>query len=307
VSHDEGPLAHLFDTARFEQLQRVANAMAFSTFLPAHLKTGTKEETVSNCLRVLNQAFRWGMDPFAVVDETYVVRGKLAYQGKLVAAIVNAKANLTERLKFSFAGSGDKRTVTVSGTFTGEQEPRTVEVELGKVKTDNQMWAKDPDQKLCYNGAIKWARRHCPELILGVITEDDPIPQADDPQPATKETGRLSVRKNGHATVNRIAGALPAEPEKQPEIEAEPEIVPELPTAPDENLDAEDCLNDITGKLKLCMSVRELKKAGEYIVESTERLGGPESRYYKRASEEFTRASVDLKAIGVTLPVKASK
>ena len=42
-----------------------------------------------------------------------------------------------------------------------------------KGKGPNPMWIRDPDQKLVYSGVVKWARRHCPEIIMGVLTEDD--------------------------------------------------------------------------------------------------------------------------------------
>lgn len=48
-----------------------------------------------------------------------------------------------------------------------------MKVRVGDAKTSNDMWKKDPRQKLIYTGAIKWARAHTPELILGVMTDDD--------------------------------------------------------------------------------------------------------------------------------------
>ncbi len=170
---DNGPLAYLFDTARFEHMQRIAKMLAHATLTPAHLKGETAEQALANCFRVANQAVRWGVDPFAVCDETYVVRGKLGYQGKLVAAIVNTRAGLRGRLTYSYTGQGDGRTITVSGTFDNETEPRTVELSVGQAKTENQMWKKDPDQKLVYSAVTKWARKHCPEVLMGVLTEDD--------------------------------------------------------------------------------------------------------------------------------------
>lgn len=182
VVEDHGPLANLMDTARFEHLQRIAGLMGAMSVLPDHL-VGRKvngqwqdfpiEAIRANCFRITNQAIRWGMDPFAIVDETYVVGGKLAYQGKLVAAVVNSRANLKGRLNYTFSGTGDDRTVVVSGVFEGETEPRTVDLKLRDAKTDNQMWRKDPDQKLIYSAVVKWARRHCSEIVLGVLTDDD--------------------------------------------------------------------------------------------------------------------------------------
>jgi hypothetical protein len=179
IVHDEGPAAYLFDTARFEHMQRISMVMARASLIPDHLRGQNRdpkhafEQTAANCLLVVNQAVRWGMDPFAVAPETYVVRGKLGFQGKLVAAVVNSRAGLQGRLSYSFEGQGDGRTVTVTGKFEDEDKPRTVTLSVGQAKTDNTMWTKDPDQKLVYSGTTKWARRHCPEIMLGVLTDDD--------------------------------------------------------------------------------------------------------------------------------------
>src|ERR1700742_4942805 len=88
------------DTARFEHMQRIANVMARSTMIPETLRMyGPKdnrqdlpfEQVMSNCFLVVNQAVRWGMDPFAVVSCCAVVHGRLSYEGKLVAAVLDAK------------------------------------------------------------------------------------------------------------------------------------------------------------------------------------------------------------------------
>lgn len=176
---DNGPVANLVDSARFEQMKRIAIAMAHASLIPNHLHGDSAdpqqrwEQTVGNCLLIVNQALRWDMDPFAVAPETYVVKGKLGYQGKLVAAVIHARGNLRGRLGYSFTGEGVGRTVTVAGQFLDEKEPRTITLSVGQAKTDNKMWVSDPDQKLVYSGVTKWARRHCPELMLGVLTPDD--------------------------------------------------------------------------------------------------------------------------------------
>ena len=167
-------------------MHRIASAMAGASLIPEHLQAkcpGIKDlasrasaemrQTVGNCLLIVNQAVRWNLDPFAVAPETYVVRGKLGFQGKLVAAVINARAGLDGRLSYTFDGSGDGRMITVIGQLKGEQAPRTITLSVGQAKTDNKMWKTDPDQKLVYSGATKWARRHCPEIMLGVLTDDD--------------------------------------------------------------------------------------------------------------------------------------
>ena len=173
VVEDRGPLAHLMDTARFEHLQRIALIMANASLIPDHLKGKNAQQTLGNCFLVVNQALRWGLDPFSVAAETYAVSGKLGFQGKLIAALVNARANLVGNLRYEFKGSGDNRTVTVIGRFSDEDEERTVDLSVAQAKTGNKMWSTDPDQKLIYSASTKWARRHCPEVLLGVLTDDD--------------------------------------------------------------------------------------------------------------------------------------
>jgi len=202
LASDTIDLAFIESTAkRLVLADQIATAMCRASLLPDHLrcerikgewKPLDPEQVKSNCILIINQALRWGVDPFAILPSTFVVGGKLGFDGKLVAAIVNKLGGLTKRLSYEFSGSGDGRTVTVSGQLEGESEPRTVSVTVKDAKTDNAIWTKDPDQKLVYTGATKWARRHCPHVILGIISDDEPLGEViDAPSRATwlpKET-----------------------------------------------------------------------------------------------------------------------
>ena len=122
------------------------------------------------------------MDVFAVAQECSVIQGKLMHSGKLVAAVVNARGNLTQRLSFEYKGDGDNRTIIVSGQLQGEPSPRVVDVILKNAKTQNKVWQTQPDQQLMYHGVRVWARRHTPELMLGVYSPEE----FDEPTSARK-------------------------------------------------------------------------------------------------------------------------
>ena len=193
--------------------------MGVATVLPDHLRidSRTKEplpdaRVIANCLLVVNQALRWGVDPFALAAESYVVGGKLAYQGKLVAAIVNTRAGLLGRLSATYNDkTGDALEITVSGQFPDEAEPRTIKLSVGEAKTSNDMWRKDPRQKLWYSAAIKWARRHCPEVLLGVLTEDD--------AERIEQTHYVQSVDVTASKSERIAARIPEKKEPEPEAE----------------------------------------------------------------------------------------
>lgn len=168
------PTSLYLDTAVFEQIQRVAVMMSRAGLAPSHLRG---EGKVADCILVVAQALRWKSDPFAVAQHTFVTQGKLGYEGKLIAAMVNSSGKLKENLNYEYSGEGDGRTIVVSGTLKGSDVLRKIDGTVGKWKTGNEFWKKNPDQMLAYRGAREWARRHMPEVLLGVNSEDEIAPR----------------------------------------------------------------------------------------------------------------------------------
>lgn len=214
------------------QVLQWAQAIAGSSFCPASCMWATDpQKTVYNLMRVVEQALRWGISPFAAADESYVTKGKLGYGGKLVAAVVNSRAGLVGRLNSIYDGAGPNRRVTIIGQFVGEKEPRTVTATFGQSFTANDMWAKDPDQKLYYTGVVKWARRHCPEILLGVQSVEDleviggeaieeprpaeRMPYADE-QVTTQGTGHPGGKVDGQGHGQTLQEAMQAEQAEAP-------------------------------------------------------------------------------------------
>lgn len=177
----------VLDTAMFEHLTRIAKVMAASSLVPAHLnavrKVGGQDvvieerEAISNCLLVVNQAVAWRINPFAVAQHTFVHKGKLGYEGKLIAAIINKHPSLVKRLTYDYEGTGEKRKVTVSGRIAGDNVDRSVAGDVATWKTtgSNSPWSNvgQHDQMLAYRGAREWARRYLPEVVLGVWSDDE--------------------------------------------------------------------------------------------------------------------------------------
>lgn len=158
-----------FDATQFEHAQRLAKLVSTSNFIPEKLRGN-----VADCFLVIQQALRWKMDPFAVAQATFVIGGKLGYEGKLVAAAINCSGRLDKSLDYKYQDDIKKgRGVTVTGILKGEVEPREVTIFLKDVQTSNKVWTSQPDQQLAYRGAREWARRHLPEVILGVYSEDE--------------------------------------------------------------------------------------------------------------------------------------
>lgn len=185
---------------RFLLADQIASALMHATLVPDHLRGERKkvngnwqfipyapEQVRANVLMVVNRALQWEVDPVALLPESFVVGGKLDFQGKVITAVVNDKGGLKNNLAFTYSGSGDALTVTVSGTLKGESSPRTVTLSFKDAVTKdssgniNEQWKKDVESKLAYSGAKKWARRHTPGVVLGLFAEgdDDDVPTVD--------------------------------------------------------------------------------------------------------------------------------
>lgn len=185
----------LLDTSRFEHMQRIATAMARSTLIPDSLREeGGKndkqdlpfERVASNCFLIVNQAVRWGLDPFSVAQAVSVVHGKLCYEGKLVAAVIQAKLGFN--LHHLFVGEGDAMRIYLSDKpFTDDVLPllkpncrlpgmRLLDGSVAEWKTTGTgtPWTpKNFVRMLIYRGTRDWCRIYEPALMLGVYTPDE--------------------------------------------------------------------------------------------------------------------------------------
>jgi hypothetical protein len=205
-----------------ESAIQLAEMMARGKLVPAHL-----HNSPGDCLMVVEQALRWAMSPFAVAQCTSVIQGKLMFEGKLVAAALNASGILSARLDYVFAGAGNDRAVTVRGTLKGETKAREVTVYLAEAKTSNGMWIKQPDQQLVYAGTRVWARRHAPEVMLGVYAPeefDQAAPFAGttldaEPEPAPVRAAAAAMAKE--ARVAKLAKVYDA-PAREPPAKSPP-------------------------------------------------------------------------------------
>lgn len=174
---------NLGEVVKFAQLMARAGEA-----IPPHLR-----DKPGACMAVAMQAFNWQLDPFAVANKSYFVNNRLAFEAQLIAAVVNTRSGIEGRLKYRYEGDGDKLTCFVNGRLDGDD----LEYEsplLGSISPKNSpLWKTDPKQQLGYYSARAWARRHCPEVILGVYDRDEAAAMKD----VTPANSGLAERLNG--------------------------------------------------------------------------------------------------------------
>lgn len=127
------------------------------------------------CAAIIMQAMRWEMDPYLVGNKSFEVNDQIAYESQLITAVINTRAPIRGRLKTRFTGKGQQRQCIAYATMIGDDVPTEVESpELGAIKPQNSpLWKTDPDQQLAYYTKRAWARRECPEVLLGVYDREE--------------------------------------------------------------------------------------------------------------------------------------
>lgn len=154
------------------EAMQLATIMSRSTFVPGHCRGNE-----GNCLAIIMQSGRWGMDPFAVANKAYFVKDGAppAFESQLVNAVVNSSGALAGRLRIEFEGEGEKLRCTVRGRLRADPEDEKVRTQsIARISVRNSpLWKSDPEQQLGYYTTRAWARMHCPEVLLGVYTPDE--------------------------------------------------------------------------------------------------------------------------------------
>lgn len=208
VPHSTQTTDLILDFDALEKIERFAAKMAKARgTVPAHI-AGNE----GDCMAIVMQSMQWGMNPFAVAQKTFSIKGVLGYEAQLINAVITARAPIKERLQFEWVGTqeqwdkvignfeektstkkndehgnpakyrvpkwhiNDERPlgVKVWATLRGEENPRELTIMLSQARTRNStLWVDDPKQQLAYLAVKRWARLYCPDVILGVYSPDE--------------------------------------------------------------------------------------------------------------------------------------
>jgi len=164
------PCSFIVNAAQtFDGIQKIAQLMAKMGTLPKHLQGNE-----ADCFRVVVQAAKWRMDPFAVAECTSVIHGHLCHEGKLVAAALYSMGALKGRLKYKITGTGQNASIVVTGTPRGGEEvSMSGTVKEWRTNGEGSPWDKQPEMQLIYRGTRQWARAYAPEAMLGIYTPEE--------------------------------------------------------------------------------------------------------------------------------------
>jgi len=161
----------LMNPAVMQEFYRFAELMSAAVVsVPKHF-----HGKPADCMAVVMQAARWGMDPFQVASKTHVVNGNLGYEAQLVNAVLQSSGSIRSRFHYEYDGEGQKLQCRVGAIPAGESEIAWGQwLCIADVKVQNSpLWKTNPKQQIGYLQVKNWGRKYAPQAILGVYTVDE--------------------------------------------------------------------------------------------------------------------------------------
>lgn len=152
------------------EVMEYAKMMATSgSAVPQHLRGQP-----GACLGIIDDAMRFKMSPYALARKSFFVNNNLAYEAQVLAALVIARAPVKQRPLIEYLNDGALRRCRVSAEFTDGAMRDYLSPPISQINPKNSpLWKTDPDQQLAYYSTRAFARRHCPDVLLGIYDPDE--------------------------------------------------------------------------------------------------------------------------------------
>lgn len=209
----------LFDTARFEQMQRIGTALMFSSMLPDSIQGPSNlpfedraRVTCSNIILLADVADRWKMPMMSVIQSCSIIHGRICFEGKLIMAVIEQRLGVRLDYKWNDL-KGDEFGIVVSGRRETDTEDKWISGTVGDWATTEKSGARKGNwvgnaarMQLAYRGAREWCRLWAPWIMLGVYGDDE----MDEIEVRRAET-RVASATATPSTFSRPALAAPAQ------------------------------------------------------------------------------------------------
>lgn len=162
------------DKEKFNQMVRVAQMLSRSSLVPQNYQ-GKAED----CLIAFEMANRTNMNPIAVMQNLYVVKGKPAWSGQACMALINASGRFKDvrHVYFGKEGGDDRGCYVEAIRVDSGEVVCGVKVSVSMAKsegwTSNPKWRNMPELMLAYRASAFFARVYCPDMLMGCQTVDE--------------------------------------------------------------------------------------------------------------------------------------
>lgn len=170
---NETTLSVFRDEENFKNAMAMATQLSKSDMIPA-----TYKNKPENCIIALELSNRLKLSPFLVMQNMYIVQGKPAWSSSFIISCINGSGRFTGPLKFEMDPGKTKCRAWAVEKASGEKlvgplitmDMAQAEGWLGK---NGSKWKTMPELMLRYRAAAFFGRLYCPEIINGMMTDDE--------------------------------------------------------------------------------------------------------------------------------------
>jgi hypothetical protein len=170
--------------AAFDAAQRMAKALCSSTLVP---KEYQGQQGLANSLIALEIAGRMRLSPLVVMQNMTPIHGRPTWSSKFLIATVNASGRFSPlRFVFDAKEQPTRCHAVATDKATGEVlEGETITLELARKEgwwsrkdrqgNETSKWQTMTGQMLRYRAAAWWSNVYCPEIALGLLTQEEAV------------------------------------------------------------------------------------------------------------------------------------
>jgi hypothetical protein len=150
-----------------EKAYKFSQIMAKSDIIPAHYRN--KPE---NVFVAIQTAYRMDLDPMLVMQNTFVIAGKLGMNSTFAISLANSSGLFAGGIRYEVTGEGNALRVKAYAILKSSGEEISFTVGMKEAVAEN--WTKNPKYKslpelmLRYRAATLLIRTHVPEVINGM-------------------------------------------------------------------------------------------------------------------------------------------
>ena len=158
----------------FKLAFQMAKALSQSTIVPP-----TFQRSEANCMVAISQAQKLGVDPFVVMNNMYMIQGKITWKSEFIIAMINASKKFDTELQFEEEEKDGQPYSCTAFTFKDGRKISGIKVTMdmankeGWTKKNGTKWATLPQLMLRYRAAVFFARFNAPELTSGLYTVEE--------------------------------------------------------------------------------------------------------------------------------------
>lgn len=203
----------------FDAAQRMAKALSSSTLVPTAYQG---QQGLANSLIALEMAGRMRLSPLVVMQNLSIIHGRPSWSSSFLIATVNASGRFTP-LRFVFDDPARPTSCYAAATDKASGEEligETITLEMAKREgwstKNGSKWLTMPGQMLRYRAASFWTRVYCPEVSLGLVTQEEaidvePVSVSVEPAPASAPV----LAAGTFTTAEEAVAAAVVEPEPE--------------------------------------------------------------------------------------------